>query len=227
MRQQLEQYVNLLFAGNPGMGDVKEEILQNTLERYDDLIAQGKAPEAAYRLAIAGIGDINEIISGEGAPRNSEIPVHSAMPAYAPTPNGSGIDRELARRVRAAAIGLYIVSMIPLIALDAVGYDILGLCLTLMMVGCATVLMIIYRDPDKNEKTESRDSGESRPYDPNDELKKSLQKLVRTLGLVVYFGLSFLTGAWYLTWLVFPIMAALNGLIKACIDLWEVTRNEN
>lgn len=224
MRQQLEQYVNLLFAGNPGMEDVKEEILQNTLERYDDLIAQGKAPEAAYRLAIAGIGDINEIVSGEEAPRNS---AGFFQPSYAPPKTDSGIDRELARRVRAAAIGLYIVSAIPLIALDAVGHDILGLCLTLIMVGCATVLMIVYRDPVKKEETEYRDSGESRPYDPNYELKKSIQKLVRTLGLVAYFGLSFLTGAWHLTWLMFPIAAALNGLIKACIDLWEVTRNEN
>lgn len=226
MRQQLEQYVNLLFAGNPGMEEIKEEILQNTLERYDDLIAQGKAPEAAYRLAIAGIGDINEIISGEGAPRDREIPFHTLMPGYVPPQTGSGIDRELARRVRAAAIGLYIVSIIPLIALDAVGYDILGLCLTLMMVGCATVLMIIYRDPDKQE--EKKASGPAAAaYDPNSELKDSVRRFVRTLGLVTYFAVSFLTGAWHITWLLFPIMAALNGLLKACIDLWEVSHNED
>ena len=62
MREQLEQYVNLLFAGAADAEDIKQEILQNTLDRYDDLVAQGKVPEAAYRLAIAGIGDINEIL---------------------------------------------------------------------------------------------------------------------------------------------------------------------
>ena len=62
MRDQLIQYVRLLFAGTPDSYDMQQEILQNTLDRYDDLIAQGKSPEAAYRLAISGIGDINEII---------------------------------------------------------------------------------------------------------------------------------------------------------------------
>ena len=57
MREQLTQYVNLLFAGAPDTDDIKQEILQNTLDRYDDLIAQGKVPEAAYRLCITGIGD--------------------------------------------------------------------------------------------------------------------------------------------------------------------------
>ena len=42
MREQLIQYVNALFAGERDKEDVKDEILQNTLDRYDDLVAQGK-----------------------------------------------------------------------------------------------------------------------------------------------------------------------------------------
>ena len=70
MREQLIQYVNLLFAGAIDCEEVKQEILQNTLDRFDDLVAQGKSPEAAYRLAIAGIGDINEILGAA---------IHAAM----------------------------------------------------------------------------------------------------------------------------------------------------
>ena len=73
MREQLTQYVNLLFAGAPDTDDIKQEILQNTFDRYDDLIAQGKAPEAAYRLAISGIGDINEIL-GSTPKASSPVP---------------------------------------------------------------------------------------------------------------------------------------------------------
>ena len=61
MREQLIQYVNLLFAGAQDADEIRAEILQNTLDRYDDLVAQGKSPEAAYRLAISGIGDISEM----------------------------------------------------------------------------------------------------------------------------------------------------------------------
>lgn len=62
MKEELIQYINLLFAGAKDCEDIRQEILQNTLDRYDDLIAQGKVPEAAYRLAISGIGDIQEIL---------------------------------------------------------------------------------------------------------------------------------------------------------------------
>lgn len=39
MREQLIQYVQLLFAGAADCDDTRQEILQNTLDRYDDLIA--------------------------------------------------------------------------------------------------------------------------------------------------------------------------------------------
>ena len=72
MREHLIQYVQLLFAGAADCDDTRQEILQNTLDRYDDLIAAGKTPEAAYRLAIMGIGDINEILGR--APGAASLP---------------------------------------------------------------------------------------------------------------------------------------------------------
>ena len=44
MREQLIQYVSLLFAGAENCEDTRQEILQNTLDRYDDLIAEGIMP---------------------------------------------------------------------------------------------------------------------------------------------------------------------------------------
>lgn len=79
MREQLIQYVQLLFAGVEDCDDIRQEILQNTLDRYDDLIAAGKTPEAAYRLAIMGIGDINEILG-----RTSGTPAVMPVPAVSP-----------------------------------------------------------------------------------------------------------------------------------------------
>ena len=34
-----------------------------------------------------------------------------------------------------------------------------------------------------------------------------------------YFVVSFATGAWYITWVMFLIAAALAGLLNACFDL--------
>ena len=61
MRDKLKTYIDYLFAGAPqtaATAETKAEILQNTLDKYDDLIAEGKTPEAAYSLAVSGIGDL-------------------------------------------------------------------------------------------------------------------------------------------------------------------------
>lgn len=215
MKEQLIQYVNLLFAGAPDSEDIKQEILQNTLDRFDDLIAQGKSPEAAYRLAITGIGDINEILSA--APGKAAVPVQTEIrPAQPET------EEDLKRkRIRAVAVAMYILCAVPLIILSEFGAEILGLCLTLAIVAFATYLMIITgrKDDDEDEEKESRE--EKHP------LKESIGNIIWGGGLIVYFGLSFYTGAWHITWLLFPIMACARGLSDAIIDLMEVKKNEN
>lgn len=214
MKEQLIQYVNLLFAGNPGLDDVRQEILQNTLERYDDLIAQGKTPEAAYSLAISGIGDINEILGNQmqAEPKPEYIPHYASAPAES--------DENLRRILRAVAIGLYILSPVPLIALDSIGLDTIGLCGMLAIVAAATVLLLLFRKKPANEEPANPNTEEH--TDPNRQLKKSVANMIRAIGLAVYLILSFATGAWHLTWLIFPIIASVKGLVYACIDLKEV-----
>ena len=90
MRDQLKQYVDLLFAGVADCEDIKQEILLNTLDRYDDLIAEGKVPEAAYRLAITGIGDINEIL---GIKHQASPVQPSAQPKAEPDDNDTPLKK--------------------------------------------------------------------------------------------------------------------------------------
>jgi len=206
MREQLAQYVTLLFAGTQNCEDIKQEILQNSLDRYDDLIAQGKAPEAAYRLAIMGIGDISEILGAQSA--------SAAQTSSAKDVSNSTVKQS---RNRAVAIGLYIVCMIPVIVLSEFGLDILGLCLTLVIVAAATVLLLT------NEKssTQNRQAMENTVLTPQQELKKSVCRIIRVICLIAYFIISFTTGAWYVTWLIFPLSGAIQGLAKAILDLKE------
>ena len=216
MKEQLIQYVNLLFAGVADADEMKQEILQNTLDRYDDLIAQGKTPEAAYRLAISGIGDINEILGGAStAPRQAYQTPKSTAPAKAAS-IGSKV-------LKACAIALYILCPIPLFIMDLVGMETIGLCGTLGIVAVATVLIVLSRrDTNTNHEAAKPQVQDS----PEKELRKSVGSLIGTIGLVVYLVLSFLTGAWYITWLIFPILGAVRGLVFAIMDLKEANKNE-
>ena len=212
MREQLIHYVNLLFAGAADSEDIRQEILQNTLDRFDDLVSQGKSPEAAYRLAISGIGDINEILGS--APKKQAAP--SFDPIQEITPETPEDIKH--KKIRGVAIAIYILCAIPLIILSEFGAETLGLCLTLALVAFATYLMIITGKKDDDDEEDEKDNCDS---SPKKELKKSIGHLITAVGLVVYFAISFTTGAWYITWLVFPILACARGLSDAIIDLKE------
>lgn len=203
MRDKLKEYVNLLFAGASGAEDVREEILQNTLDRYDDLIAQGKAPEAAYSLAIMGIGDVQEILGTTPPPEQANT---SADEKNSP----------LWKRVlKAAGIFLYILSPVPLFVLSEMGMETIGLCGTLSIVALATGLMVIVGGKSGKAEPSKRDS------------RSDSRRLLRLLMLALYFIISFATNAWWITWLIFPIFACIAGLLHACRDYKEATSHEN
>ena len=200
MRDQLIQYVSLLFAGAENCEDTKQEILQNTLDRYDDLIAEGKPEEAAYRLAIISIGDINEILGQKDA----------VLPAVTVAEAQTETDTAFKKLLRAIAVGLYILCPLPLIVLSELGMDTFGLCGLLCFVAVATVLMIL--GAKKQDSPEKEDADE-----PKSEMGKSVSSLIWAIGLAVYLILSFLTGAWHVTWVIFPILGAINALVCALI----------
>ena len=210
MREQLIQYVELLFAGAADSEDIKQEILQNTLDRYDDLVAAGKVPEAAYRLAIAGIGDINEILGTS----SQDTPVRMSSDAA----KNDG-DTPVKKLLRAIAVGLYILCPLPLIVFGDMGMDTLGLCGTLAIVAVATVLIML------GAKKESREEKEEEKT-PQSELGKSVSGVLWAVGLGVYVILSFATRAWHMTWVIFPILGALDSLISAIIRNQEALHSD-
>lgn len=204
MREQLIQYVELLFAGAKDCEDIKQEILQNTLDRYDDLIAEGKFPEAAYRLAITGIGDINEILGTK-----------KAAPVYQPADvRPEKQDPPVKKLLRAIAVALYILSPTPLFILSEMGMDTIGLCGTLSIIAVATVLIIL---GGKREAPKAGGVNQERA-EPQDELSRSIGGLIWAVCLVLYFILSFATHAWHVTWVLFLIAAAIQGLVKAIMS---------
>lgn len=207
MREQLIKYVELLFAGTPDSYDMQQEILQNTLDRYDDLIDQGKTPEAAYRLAIAGIGDVGEILGTPLAPTAAPVDANTDY-------RGRPLPSAWKKTMRAVAIGMYICCVIPLFALGNIGDGVLGLCLMFVMIAIATVLIILSSSGNKEENAEK--DTEKEPKDPLYKAYKSISGIVT---LVIYLGVSFFSGAWHITWLIFLISGAVDGIVKAIFDL--------
>ena len=198
MRDKLKTYIDYLFAGAPqtaATAETKAEILQNTLDKYDDLIAEGKTPEAAYSLAVSGIGDLGDFLT-RGV--RTEAP-----PAPSPSPRAQ--PSWLSSLLLALSIMLYICCVIPVIAGEKDG---------VVIVFRATFLRTGSR-----KQTDGQESRDETPDDPKTKLRKSINALISTLCLVFYFIISFATMAWYITWVIFPLSAAIQNIVKACFDL--------
>lgn len=205
MREKLIQYVNLLFAGSD-CEEIREEILHNTLDRYDDLVTQGKSPEAAYRLAISGIGDVNEILGS------------APLPAANPAVEEAAADNRLKNAV---SIAMYILCPVPLFILSEFGLETIGLCLTLLLVAAATCLRLTMK------RTPRAQTAAPPPQrTPRQELRSGINSVIWAIGLALYFLVSFATGAWFITWVIFPLIGAVQGLVRAILDLKEANTHE-
>ncbi|MCH5296369.1 MAG: hypothetical protein J1E85_01735 [Ruminococcus sp.] len=159
MEPKLRDYIENLFVSAPRTKqayELKEEIIRNTIERYHDLIADGKAEGEAYNLAIAGIGDINELLQELGAN---------------PIEDGTCTDEQLAKiksrstLFKTIAVALYILCVTPCIFFSILGCGDLGAMLMFFMISTATGLLIydhctkyllLENDPNNIKRTKTK-----------------------------------------------------------------------
>ena len=84
-----------------------------------------------------------------------------------------------------------------------------------LLIAAATFLLIM----------NGEDKKESAATEKAIALKKAESPINRIIGiitLIIYLIISFSSGAWFITWLIFPISACIDGVIKAILDLQEV-----
>lgn len=213
MQAKLRAYMDHLFAQTrptKAAIELKEEMLQNLTDKYNDLLAEGKSPEAAYNIATASIGDISELLAQLKQEENQ-------IPRY--TEEQIQRSRQRSAICISVAVMLYILCVVPCII-----WPNYGVILMFVMIAAATGL-IIYNSMTKlsYHKTEDTVVEEFKEWkSESDERKKTMKSINHALGtifLVLYFVISFSTGAWYITWLIFPISGAVQNIVKACFDL--------
>jgi hypothetical protein len=90
----------------------------------------------------------------------------------------------------------------------------------LILIAAATALLVMNGDKDEEVK-ESHSTNHNGRSDAAKSLIKTIKKFNTLISITVFLVLSFVTGAWYITWMVFPLFSCINGLIAACIDLKE------
>lgn len=214
MRGKLREYIDSLFYNAPHTKktvEVKEEILQNITEKYDDHIAQGKSEEAAYNIAIASVGDISELLEelkAKSRYTDGELSEQKKQ------------ERQKSALLTAIAVALYILCPVPAILLHGNA----GPVLLFVMCAIATALLI-YNHMSRSNKEREYDSladefKEWRESTGGDrQTFKAISSALWAITVVIYVLVSFTTHAWHITWVIFLISVAVNNIIRALFDL--------
>lgn len=216
MYEKLRGCIDALFEDAPKTAqtvELKEEMLQNLIDKYNELVSSGKSEEAAYNIAVAGVGDVSELVNG----------LHS-QPEKRGSDDGKSMDRaQKSGLFIAIAVAMYILSIVPCIIFSQSNV-LIGVCIMFVMIAAATCLLIYNGVANKPYvKKDSTVVEEFKEWNDRNSEKKSVFKAISSclwaITVVVYLLISFTTGSWGITWVIFLISGAIESIIKAIIDL--------
>ena len=228
MEYRIREYMDQLFESAPRTQrayELKIELTQNLIEKYYALVGEGKTQEDAFNLTVGSIGDVRELFAQLEEDENGQ-PV--PQPVFYPQEQPS----QRRALVRAVAVILYILSLVPPIVLTSVGDGFAGEVLApvgmLGMIALATGLLVFdsLTHPKSTRPAPGTVVEDFRQWQSANVKKKhwvaAFNGAFWPLVLALYFLLSFGTGKWYITWVIFLIAPAVdvivNTLLKAMME---------
>ncbi len=223
MEHRIESYVNDIFGSAPDTfqtREVKSEIIGNTIEKYHELKAQGMDDESAYSAAIASIGNAQELIYAYASDERA-VRAREEERKY----------RQRRALLLSVAVALYIMSVVPVIMIP---FSNVSICIMFVMIAVATGL-IIYRasiKPSSGEAafSESKKEDDAPIADEQRQRKKlrdSVSSLMWTVIVILYIVISFYSGAWHITWVIFLIGGAAGSLMDAIYDYKDASKGDD
>ena len=133
--------------------------------------------------------------------------------------NTDSFKSKYARNI-AIAVAMYILSIVLLIVwAEGFKQEVVGISLFFISIAIATGLLVYNGIYYKKESKEE-------PSDKQKTILKQITGIVGIIGLIVYLIVSFTTGAWHITWIIFIIVGLVNKVIELLLYLknnksWE------
>lgn len=221
MEYNIRAYVDELFQDVPDTQrayEMKVELTQNLLDKYNDLVASGKSEEDAYNITIYGIGDISELLEE----MRREEPAARVGAQGATYYAAMYYFRRRSAALVAVGVMFYIFSIIPVVVLgvlsDITGEPFLaasGVAGMFCFIGIATALMVWNgcTKPKNSDPPEIVIDLYNRKKNSGRPVLKAFDASFWLVVLAVYFLLSFLTGRWDITWIIFIAAPAVSGIV--------------
>lgn len=227
MQEKIRQEINGRFVDAPKtrrMLELKEEIIANAIDKYEDMLSAGHDSQDAYEVVIHSIGNVEELFEGEQEE-------HKASQRLLNMEN-----RKKRAKLTAFSVGIYIVALVVFLCfamLEEAGYSIgngkielsfVGLILMFLIAIPPTIVLIysgmVNSSEDKEEKSFVRAYQEKEEEMSREKSQLALiSSIFWTAIVAAYLLISFRTGAWEVTWVIFLIGSCVDGIIRLLFSM--------
>ena len=214
MNHKIDSYIHALFAGIPRTKkaqELKEELLSNMHDRYADYLREGKSDAQAYSLTVASMGDVEAMIA-------------AVTPDEAFRREALFFRRRNARNT-AVSVAIYILGAALVVASalsSSERLQILAVVALLVLAAGATALLVYTHmsTPAEYQAEDDEDRWERELLRRPDGHKiKALFSIFWSVVTIVYLAVSFLTFAWHITWIIWPLAGIFSGILRVIFEL--------
>ena len=230
MKERLRTFMDELLKDVPKSRKVlelKEELIGNMEERYEDLMGQGYREEDAYQCALDSAGDVRELF------REFMEPLDTAE-----RKEEDFTVRRKRSLLNAVSVSLYIVGFAVWMIIVAIGYGVsstgevdvvyglTGFIVMLIFTAVATGMRVycsgLYGKYQKYEKKDDTIVEEFKEWksgtDRSREMRKAIDSVIWLLATILYFVISFGTMAWYITWVIWLIAPCAQTIVHLVME---------
>ena len=122
------------------------------------------------------------------------------------------VKNNFARNI-AISVGLYICSLVAIILFGAaLDQPIIGVCIFFLIIAVATTIIVYSAIKYKSSKEKKEKEEKNKELD-------LVCEIIGIVGLVAYFVISFATGAWQITWVIFLIIGLCDTIAKLIFSM--------
>ncbi|WP_419725505.1 permease prefix domain 1-containing protein [Terrisporobacter petrolearius] len=210
---KIKEYVQELFENAPKnrrTEEFKEELLANLLDKYYDLLQSNMDDEVAYNKVISSIGNIDNLFEKD--------PLEITKESW---------DKKKSAKITAISVMMYILCPVSVIVFEGFGFETLGVVIMFLLIAGATGLLI-YNNMTKPQYMKQDDTlvedfkEWKSTTNKSRRVRKSIESAMWAIITAIYLLISFTTGAWHITWIMFIIGAAIEKVIRAYFEYKEI-----
>ena len=232
---RIRKYMDQLFENAPvnrRTMELKEELIANALEKYNDLLLRGYSEEEAFQLVAGSIGDVQQLFADMGPDDDYSRAYYLQWAREA---------QEKKAVLTAISVGLFMLAgavlviffllylfNVKVIYINGQNQNLLGIGISLLICIIPVSLLVYARKIQPpaeladyaSSLAVSNAKAKKQRYKRFKQIKGSLEGLMWLLIVIFYFIVSFATRAWYITWIVFLGGAAVECLLDALTKIF-------